>query len=63
VLIDEHRAAIDRWFYPCSIEMQANPGEMDMADPRFAATYEHVRPGLATLLRDAIRIRAGQAGT
>jgi hypothetical protein len=61
-LVDEHRAVIDRWFYPCSIEMQANLGEMYVADPRFAATYERVQPGLATFLRDAIRIRAGQAG-
>jgi MerR family transcriptional regulator, thiopeptide resistance regulator len=59
-LVDEHRAVIDRWFYPCSIEMQANLGEMYVADPRFAATYERVQPGLATFLRDAIRIRAGQ---
>jgi DNA-binding transcriptional MerR regulator len=61
-LVDEHRAVIDRWFYPCSIEMQANLGEMYVADPRFAATYERVQPGLATFLRDAIRIRAGYAG-
>ena len=61
-LVDEHRAVIDRWFYPCSIEMQANLGEMYVADPRFAATYERVQPGLATFLRDAIRIRAGQTG-
>jgi len=36
--------------------------EMYVADPRFAATYERVQPGLATFLRDAIRIRAGLAG-
>ena len=24
-LVDRHREQIDRWFYPCSIEMQANP--------------------------------------
>lgn len=59
-LVDRHRAHIDRWFYPCSIEMQANLGEMYVADPRFAATYERVQPGLATFLRDAIRVRAGK---
>jgi DNA-binding transcriptional MerR regulator len=59
-LVDRHRASIDRWFYPCSIEMQANLGEMYAADPRFAATYERIQPGLAVFLRDAIRIRAGR---
>ncbi len=58
-LVDRHREQIDRRFYPCSIEMQVNLGEMYVADPRFAATYERVQPGLATFLRDAIRVRAG----
>jgi len=58
-LVDRHRGVIDRWFYPCSIEVQVDLGEMYVADPRFAATYDKVRPGLAMFLRDAIRIRAG----
>jgi len=58
-LVDRHREQISRWFYPCSIEMQVNLGEMYVADPRFAATYDNVRPGLAVFLRDAIRVRAG----
>lgn len=58
-LVDRHRELIDRWFYPCSIEMQVNLGEMYVADPRFAATYERVQPGLVTFVRDAIRVRAG----
>jgi len=59
-LVDRHREQIDHWFYPCSIEMQANLGEMYVADPRFAATYDRVQPGLAVFLRDAIRVRAGR---
>jgi DNA-binding transcriptional MerR regulator len=59
-LVDRHRAHIDHWFYPCSVEMQANLGEMYGADPRFAATYERVHAGLAVFLRDAIRIRASR---
>jgi len=59
-LVDRHREQISRWFYPCSIEMQANLGEMYVADPRFAANYDKVQPGLAMFLRDAIRVRAGQ---
>ena len=59
LLVDRHRQHIDRWFYPCSIEMQVNLGEMYVTDPRFAATYDNVQPGLAMFLRDAIRVRAG----
>jgi DNA-binding transcriptional MerR regulator len=58
-LVDRHRAQIDTWFYPCSIEMQVNLGEMYVADPRFSATYDRYQPGLARFLRDAIRVRAG----
>jgi hypothetical protein len=59
-LVDRHREHIDRWFYPCSIEMQLNLGEMYVADARLSATYERVQPGLAVFLRDAIRMRAGR---
>jgi hypothetical protein len=58
-LVERHRLQIDRWFYPCSIEMQVNLGEMYLADARFSATYDKYRPGLARFLRDAIRVRAG----
>ena len=40
--------------------MQANLGEMYVADPRFAANYDRVQPGLVVFLRDAIRVRAGR---
>jgi DNA-binding transcriptional MerR regulator len=58
-LVERHRSQIDRWFYPCSVEMQVNLGDMYVADPRFSATYDRYQPGLARFLRDAIRIRAG----
>lgn len=58
-LVDRHRAQIDRWFYPCSLEMQVNLGDLYVADARFSATYDRYQPGLARFLRDAIRIRAG----
>ena len=58
-LVDRHREQIDTWFYPCSIDMQVNLGDMYVADARFAATYDRYQPGLASFLRDAIRIRAG----
>jgi DNA-binding transcriptional MerR regulator len=52
-LAERHRLLIDRWFYPCSREMHAALGELYVADPRFTATYDAVRPGLAKYLRDA----------
>jgi hypothetical protein len=58
-LVERHRLQIDRWFYPCSIEMQVHLGDMYAADPRFSASYDRYQPGLARFLRDAIRVRAG----
>lgn len=51
---EQARLHIDRWFYPCSHEMHAHLGDMYVADERFAAHYEHVAPGLAGYVRDAI---------
>jgi DNA-binding transcriptional MerR regulator len=53
-LAERHRLHIDRWFYPCSHEMHGALGEMYVADPRFSAHYEQVRPGLAQFLSNAI---------
>jgi MerR family transcriptional regulator, thiopeptide resistance regulator len=49
-----HRAHIDRWFYPCSREMQVNLAEMYISDPRFTANLDKIAPGFARFLRDAI---------
>lgn len=57
---EAHRAHIDRWFYPCSHEMHAGLGEMYVSDPRFAETYDRVRPGLARYTRDAILANAAR---
>jgi MerR family transcriptional regulator, thiopeptide resistance regulator len=58
---ERHRLMIDGRFYPCSHEMHADLGEMYVADARFTATYEKVRPGLARYARDAIRANAARA--
>ncbi len=60
-LADRARMHIDRWFYPCSPEMHAALGQMYVDDPRFAATYEKVREGLAQFVRDAIVGAAARA--
>ncbi|GAA2501569.1 MerR family transcriptional regulator [Streptomyces thermolineatus] len=57
-LAEEHRLHICGWFYDCPYEMHAALGDMYVADPRFTATYEAVRPGMAAHLRDAITANA-----
>lgn len=51
--VERHRLQIDRWFYPCSHEMHAELGKMWVADPRFTATYEKIRPGMAQYMCNA----------
>lgn len=51
--VERHRLQIDRWFYPCSREMHAELGKMYVADPRFTATYEKIRPGMARYVCEA----------
>jgi DNA-binding transcriptional MerR regulator len=57
------RLVIDRNFYPLSHEMHVGLGEMYVADPRFAKTYEDLAPGLAQYVREAIAANAARHGT
>lgn len=43
-------------FYTCSYGNLRGLGQMYVDDPRFHATYEAVRPGLAEFVRDAVMI-------
>jgi DNA-binding transcriptional MerR regulator len=51
---EAHRAHIDRWFYPCSTEMHRNLAALYIGDPRFAANFDKIAPGLAQFIHDAI---------
>lgn len=55
---EAHRRQIDDAFYPCSHEMHTGLAAMHVGDPRFAATYEAVAPGLARYIHDAILANA-----
>lgn len=55
---ERHRQHISRWFYSCSPQMHRGLGEMYVADPRFARTYEREAFGLARYFRDAIAANA-----
>jgi DNA-binding transcriptional MerR regulator len=53
--VEAHRAHIERWFYPCSVEMHRGLGEMYVADPRFTRTFDKIAPNFAEFLRNAFR--------
>jgi len=57
-LAEEHRQHISRWFYECSYEIHTGLADMYLADERFTATYENMKPGLAQYLHDAIHANA-----
>jgi MerR family transcriptional regulator, thiopeptide resistance regulator len=57
-LAEEHRTQISRWFYECSYEIQTGLADMYLADERFMATYEKIKPGLTQFLHDAIHANA-----
>jgi MerR family transcriptional regulator, thiopeptide resistance regulator len=52
--VTEHRMLIDRWFYPCSVEMHKGLGAMYVTDARFTANLDKIAPGYAKYLSDAI---------
>jgi MerR family transcriptional regulator, thiopeptide resistance regulator len=59
--VEAHRMLIDRWFYPCSYEMQVGLGRMYVEDPRFRAFYDDRADGLAQYVHDAIEANAARA--
>lgn len=50
-----HRIINER-FYDCTPEIFRGLGDLYVDDPRFTATYEKIRPGLAQFLRAAMHI-------
>ncbi|WP_405586807.1 MerR family transcriptional regulator [Streptomyces sp. NBC_01092] len=59
-LAEEHRQHIGTWFYECGYEMHQCLAEMYVADERFKAFYNTMRPGLAEHLRAAIVANAAR---
>jgi DNA-binding transcriptional MerR regulator len=52
------RLFLERWFYPCSLEMHSRLADMYEADPRFAANIDQHGAGLTAYLCAAIRANA-----
>ncbi|MER5703831.1 MerR family transcriptional regulator [Micromonospora sp. NPDC002296] len=57
-LAEEHRQLISRWFYDCTYEIHTGLADMYVADERFTAYYEAIRPGLTAYLAEAIHANA-----
>jgi DNA-binding transcriptional MerR regulator len=57
-LAEEHRQLISRWFYECTYEIHTGLADMYVADERFTAYYEKIRPGMAAYLSEAIHANA-----
>ncbi|MEU6073287.1 MerR family transcriptional regulator [Micromonospora sp. NPDC047074] len=55
---EEHRQLISRWFYECSYEIHTGLADMYVADERFTAYFERIRPGAAAYLSEAIHANA-----
>ena len=55
---ERHRLAINRWFYPCSVDTHRGLATLYESDDRFAAGIDGHAPGLATFLVAAIRANA-----
>jgi hypothetical protein len=53
-IVVAHRAAISKWFYDCSIEMQRNLALMYISDERFKKYYDGRVRGLAQYVHDSI---------
>ncbi|MEO3778198.1 MerR family transcriptional regulator [Micromonospora sp. B11E3] len=57
-LAEEHRQLVSRWFYECTYEIHTGLADMYVADERFTAYYEAIRPGMAAYLNEAIHANA-----
>jgi hypothetical protein len=58
--IARHHRLIDSRFYTCPPEIFRALGEGYVADERFSAFYDRVKPGLAVFMRDAMAVYADE---
>ncbi len=55
---EAHRLNIDDRFYDCPPPVHRNLADLYTSDPRFTATYDEIREGMAGYVRDAIYANA-----
>ena len=56
------RAVMGRWFFEASPAMHRDLGDMYVADPRFAKTYDDVEPDLAPYVTSVITAYCAKRG-
>ena len=56
-IVERHRRSIDRWFYPCDIQMQLGLAGLYESDARFADNIDKHGKGLTAFLVAAIRVQ------
>ncbi len=61
-LVEQHRASIDRWFYPCDHRMHLSLASLYEQDPRFAENIDKHGGGLTPFLVAAIRENSRKHG-
>lgn len=61
-IAERHRLSIERWFYPCNVEMHRNLADLYESDSRFAATIDKHGQFLTPFLAAAIRANATRGG-
>ena len=54
--VDRYHAHISRWYYSCERSHLRNLAQLYEDDPRFAATFDAVSPGLANYVIRAFRV-------
>ena len=52
--IGDYFEYLNRYFYTCDLDFFRSLADMWVADPRFAANYDRVRPGGAAFVREAV---------
>ncbi len=57
-LAEEHRQQICRHFYQCGYEIHTGLAGMYLADDRFKAYFESIKPGMAQYMHDAMLANA-----
>ena len=58
---ERHRLSIDRWFYPCGVEMHCGLADLWEADRRYADNIDKFGAGLTEYLAAAVRANAQRA--
>ena len=57
---ERHRLLIDRWFYPCSVDLHRGLASLYESDARFSAGIDAHAPGLTAFLVATIRANANR---